>query len=140
VLTGTWQGLGGEGLTAGKEVVKASIEKHGGKVTSGFSNITNFLVIGTSPGPKKVLDAHEKGIQIVNLDQINSVIANNDMSVEDLAGPYPDAAIAILAENGIHMQRLTPPPDLQEQSATRTSTDIVVHGHDAGTGSGHRNA
>ncbi len=62
------------------------------------------------------------------------------MAVEDLAGPYPDAAITILAENGIHMQRLTPPPDLQEQSATRTSTDIVVNGHVASTGSGHRNA
>ncbi len=96
MLTGTWQGLGGEGLTAWKEAVKASIEKHRGKVTSGFSNITNFLVIGTSPGPKKVLDVHKKGIQIVTLDQIDSVIANNDMAVEDLTGPYPDAAIAIL--------------------------------------------
>ncbi len=62
VLTGTWPGLGGEGLTAGKEVVKVGIEKHGGKVTSGFSNVTNFLVIGTLPGPKKVLDAYDKGI------------------------------------------------------------------------------
>jgi hypothetical protein len=140
VLTGTWKGLGGEGLTAGKEAVKASIEKHGGKVTSSFSNITNFLVIGTSLGQKKVLDAHEKGIQIVTLDQIDSVIPNDDMAVEDLAGPCPDAAITILAENGIHMQCLTPPPDLQEQSATRTSTDIVVHGHNAGTSLGHRSA
>jgi hypothetical protein len=47
---GTWPGLGGEGLTAGKDAVKAIIEKHGGKVTSGSSKITNFLVIGTAPG------------------------------------------------------------------------------------------
>jgi hypothetical protein len=59
VLTGTWPGLGGEGLTARKDAVKAIIEKHGGKVTSGFSKITDFLVIGTTPGPKKVLDSHE---------------------------------------------------------------------------------
>jgi BRCT domain type II-containing protein len=135
-----WPGLGGEGLTAGKDAVKVGIEKHGGKVTSGFSNIMNFLVIGTSPGPKKVLDAHAKGIQIVTLDQVNSVIANNDMAVEDLAGPYPDAAIAILAENGIQVQHLFPLPDLQEQSAMSTSTDIVVQGHNAGFGVGHRNA
>ncbi len=31
VLKSTWPGLGGEGLTAGKEAVKASIEKHGGR-------------------------------------------------------------------------------------------------------------
>jgi hypothetical protein len=140
VLTGTWLGLGGEGLTAGKEAVKASIEKHGGKVTSGFSNVTNFLVIGTSPGPKNILNAHNKGIQIVTLDQVNSVIVNNEMAVEDLAGPYPDAAMAILAESGIQVQRLLPPPDLQEQSAVSTSTDSVVQGQVAGPGVGHRNA
>jgi BRCT domain type II-containing protein len=107
-----WPGLGGEGLTAGKDVVKVGIEKHGRKVTSGFSNIKNFLVIGTSPGPKKVLGAHAKGIQIVTLDQVNSIIANNDMAVEDLADLYPDATIAILAENGIQVQCPFPPPDL----------------------------
>jgi hypothetical protein len=140
VLTGTWPGLGGEGLTAGKEAVKAGIEKHGGKVTSGFSNITNFLVIGTSPGPKKILNVNHKGIQIVTLDQVNSVIVNDDMAIEDLAGPYPDAAMAILAELGIQVQRLLPPPDLQEQSAVSTSMDSVVQGQVAGPGVGHRNA
>jgi BRCT domain type II-containing protein len=135
-----WPGLGGESLTAGKDAVNVSIEKHGRKVTSGFSNITNFLVIGTSLGPKKVLDVHAKGIQIVTLDQVNSIIANNDMAVEDLAGLYHDAAIAILAENGIQVQHLFPSPDLQEQSAMSTSTDIVVQGHNAGFGVGHRNA
>ncbi len=98
---GTWPRLGGEGLTAGKDAVKAIIEKHGGKVTSSFSKITNFLVIGTAPGPKKVLDANERGIQIVELDQINSVIINKDMAVPDLAGPYPDVALAILSKNNI---------------------------------------
>ncbi len=140
MLTGTWPGLGGEDLTAGKEVVKAGIEKHGGKVTSGFSNITNFLVISTSPGPKKILDAHNKGIQIVTLDQVNSIIVNDDMAVEDLAGLYPDAAMAILAELGIQVQRLLPPPDFQEQSAVSTSTDSVVQGQVAGPGVDHRNA
>ncbi len=83
--------------------MKDVIEKHGGKVTSSFSNTMNFLVIGTSPGPKKILNVHDKGIQIVTLDQVNSVIVNDDMAVEDLAGPYPDAAMAILAELGIQV-------------------------------------
>ena len=106
--------------------MKVSIEKHRGKVASGFSNIMNFLIIGTSPGPKKVLDKHDKGIQIVTLGQVNSIIVNDDMAVEDLTGPYPDATIAILAENGIQVQHQIPPSDLQEQSAMSTSTDIVV--------------
>jgi hypothetical protein len=61
------------------------------------------------------------------------------MVIENLAGPYPDAAIAILAENSIQVQHLFPPPDLQEQSAMSTSTDIVVQGHNAGFGVSHRN-
>ena len=76
--------------------MKELVEKHGGRVTSGFSKITNFLVIGDSPGQKRILDAHNKGIQIVTLDQVELVIINDDMVVADLAGPYPDAAIAIL--------------------------------------------
>ncbi len=98
---GTWPGLGGEGLTAGKIAVKAIIVKHGGKVISSFSKITNFLVIGTAPGPKKVLNANKRGIQIVELDQINSVIINKNMAVPDLAGPYPDVPLAILSKNNI---------------------------------------
>ncbi len=140
VLTCTWPGLGGEGLTAGKDAVKAIIEKHGGKVTSGFSKITNFLVIGTTPGPKKVLDAHKQGIQIMELDQIRSIIVNNDMEVSDLTGPYPDAALAILSKNSIQVKRPPPPPDSSEHCAAGTSTNtIVVQSHSAGSGVGHSN-
>jgi hypothetical protein len=39
VLTGMWLGLGGEGLTAGKDAVKAIIEKHGGKLPQGSQKI-----------------------------------------------------------------------------------------------------
>ncbi len=140
MLTGTWPGLGGEGLTTGKDAVKAIIEKHGGKVTSGFSKITNFLVIRTTPGPKKVLDAHKQGIEIVELDQIRSIIVNNDMEVSDLTGPYPDAALAILSKNNIQVKRPPPPPDSSEHCAAGTSTDtIVVQSHSAGSRVGHSN-
>jgi hypothetical protein len=137
VLSGTWPGLGGTGLTAGKEAAKELVEKHGGRVTSGFSKITNFLVIGDSPGQKRILDAHNKGIQIVTLDQVESVIINDDMAVADLAGPYPDAAIAILVENGIQVQRLPPPQDLEEGAEdTPTAKDAI--GPNVGSGVSHR--
>ncbi len=124
MLTSTWPGLGGEGLSAGKDAVKAIIEKHGGKVTSGFSKITNFLVIRTTPSPKKVLDAHEQGIQIMEFDQIRSVIVNNDIDVPDLTGPYPDANHAILSKNNIQVKRPPPLPDSSEHCAAGTSTAL----------------
>ncbi len=69
VLLGTWPGLeGSQGITLGKEMVKAVIERHGGQVTTDFSRLTNFLVIGEKSGQKKVLNAHERGIQIICLD------------------------------------------------------------------------
>jgi len=102
---------------------------------SKFSCITNFLVIGEAPGPKKALNAHEKGIQIVELNQMNSVIFNNNMTVKDLSGPYPETALTILAENGIQVKH---PPPPSEQFTVGTSTDIVVHGQEDGSGVSHR--
>ncbi len=97
-------------------------------------------MIGTTPGPKKVLDARKQGIQIVELDQIRSVIVNNDMEVSDLTGPYSDAALAILSKNNIQVKRLPPPPDSSEHCAAGTSTDtIVVQSHSAGSRIGHSN-
>ncbi len=83
------------------------VKKYGGRVTSNFSTLTNFLIIGTSLGTIKI----REGIQIVTLDQVNSVITKKDMTVMDLKGPYPRAATAILAKNGIQDQCL---PDIAE--------------------------
>jgi BRCT domain type II-containing protein len=56
VLLGTWPNLGGgQGLTSGKLCLKSCIKKFGGLVTSQFSCLTNFLVVGTNPGPKKII-------------------------------------------------------------------------------------
>jgi BRCT domain type II-containing protein len=54
VLLGTWPDLGGgRGLTSGKLCLKSRIEKLAGSVTAMSSCLTDFLVVGTSPGPKK---------------------------------------------------------------------------------------
>ncbi len=108
------------------------------KVTTSFSCLTNFLVVGEAPGPKKVLDTHEKGIKIVELNQVNSIIFNDSMSVKDLSGPYPETALTIFAENGIQVKRPPPPSDPLEQCIAGTSTDIVVYSQEDGSGVGHR--
>jgi hypothetical protein len=71
VLLGTWPDLGGgQGLTSGKLCLKSCIEKFGGSVTATFSCLTNFLVVGTSPGPKKVIEAHKKKVNIIDIDKL----------------------------------------------------------------------
>jgi hypothetical protein len=118
--------------------VKDLIERHGGRVTSGFSNSTDFLVIGNAPGQKSVVEANDRGVQIVTLDQVESVIMNDDMAVADLAGPYPDAANAILLENGTQVQRLPPPQDL-DKGAENAQTARIAAGPNDGLGGGHKN-
>jgi BRCT domain type II-containing protein len=64
---------GGQGLTLGKDVVKGVIEKFGRSVTAGFSQLTNMLVIGENPGPKKVLDTHGHNLAIIKLTHLNDI-------------------------------------------------------------------
>ena len=137
VLNGKWPKPDDNGLLSGREIVKELIERHGGKVTAGFSNSTDFLVIGTTPGHKTVVEAHERGIQIITLEQVESVIINDDMAVADLDGPYPDAAYAILTENGIQVQRSTQQQDL-EDGANDTTTANAAAGPNVELGEGHR--
>ena len=138
VLTGRFPRYDGPILLSGKEAVKEFIERHGGKVTSGLTNSTDFLVIGSMPGLKSVIEAHDRGVQIVNPEQIEYVVMNDDMAVEDLAGSYPDAAIAILLENDTQVQRSTLPQDL-DKGAENAQTASAVTGHNDGTGVGHIN-
>jgi BRCT domain type II-containing protein len=93
VLSGTWPDLGGgQGLTSGKLCLKSCIKKFGGSVTATFSCLTDFLVVGTSPGPKKVIEAHEKKVKIIDMDQLTKIIvgglAIGNLATED----YPEAA------------------------------------------------
>jgi hypothetical protein len=83
------------------------------------------------------VEAHERGIQIITLEQVESVIINDDMAVADLDGPYPDAAYAILTENGIQVQRSTQQQDL-EDGANDTTTANAAAGPNVELGEGHR--
>jgi BRCT domain type II-containing protein len=140
VLFGTWPGLGGgQDLSLGKDNVKTIIKRHGGNVTSGFLRLTNVLVIGDNPGKKKVLDAHECGLPIVELNQLTSMIINKDKTILDLhSAPYPEAMTAILTQHNIQVKHPPPTSDLTEQCRVAgNSTNKDVPGKDEGMGVSH---
>jgi hypothetical protein len=141
-LSCKWPRLGGgQSLIPDKDNVKVIIKWHGGSVTSGFLRLTKVLVIGDSPGLKKILEAHEQSLSIVDLAQITSIITNDGKAAQDLLlAPYPETAMAIPSQHNIQMKR--PPPSLDPSEHCRTadsSTDKEVQGQDGGTGVGHGN-
>jgi hypothetical protein len=142
VLSGTWPGLGGtQSLILGKDNVEAIIERHAGNITSGFLHLTNVLVIGENPRQKKVLNAHERGLPIVELDQLTSIIINKDKTILDLhSALYPEAMTAILTQHNIQVKRSPPTSDpTEQQRVAGNSMDKDVPGKDKGTGVGHSN-
>jgi BRCT domain type II-containing protein len=54
--------------------VRAHIKQFGGKVTSAISGITDVLVIGEKPGPKKLIKALEKEVKVINIDILNHLV------------------------------------------------------------------
>ncbi len=121
--------------------MKAIIERHRGNVTLGFSCLTNALVMGDSPGKKKNLEAHKRGLSSVNLDQITSIVTNDKETAQDLLlAPYPEAAMAILTQHNIQLKRPPPTSDPSKHCrAAGSSTDTDVEGQDNGAEVGHGN-
>jgi BRCT domain type II-containing protein len=75
ILAGVWPfQRSGHDLALGKERVKSRIEKFGGTVTMSISRLTDTLVIGNAPGPKKVIEAHNRSMKIITLAQVNNLI------------------------------------------------------------------
>ena len=80
----------------GKERVKSRIKKLGGIVTMSFLGLTDVLVTGESPGPKKIVEAHIRSLKIITLEQLNALILG-DLTLEDLtSADYPNSAYAVL--------------------------------------------
>jgi hypothetical protein len=96
VLTGAWPSQGGGcGLTLSKERVKVQIEKFGGSITMSISGVTNVLVTGKNPGKKKVVEAHEKRLKIINIKQMNGLTLG-DFTLDDLTiSGYPEVVSMI---------------------------------------------
>jgi BRCT domain type II-containing protein len=125
ILMGVWpdQG-GGHGLTLGKERVKSHIEKFGGIVTKSFSRLTNALVIGNAPGPKKVIEAHNQSMKIITLAQLNNLILG-DLTLDDLtSADYPESVYAVLDTEKIQVQHHPHLSVSQEQAQDGTAAEL----------------
>jgi hypothetical protein len=124
VLTGIWPYQGsGHGLALGEERVKFRIEKFGGTVTLSLSRLTNALVIGNAPGPKKVIEAHNRSIKIITLVQVHDLILG-DLVLEDLtSADYPESVYAVLDTEMIQVQRHLHLSVSQEQAQDGTAVE-----------------
>ena len=70
-----------------------------------FSRISDALVIGDAPGPKKVIEAHNRSLKIITLAQANNLILG-DLILEDLtSADYPESVYAVLDAKKIQVQR-----------------------------------
>ena len=58
--------------------LKALIEAHGGKMLSGVSSKTNYLVAGANMGPAKLEKAQKLGVTIISEEQITEMIENGE--------------------------------------------------------------
>jgi len=126
VLTGVWPFQGSvHSLALGKERVKSRIEKFGGTVTMSISRLTDALVIGDAPGPKKVIEAHNRSMKIITLAQVNDLILG-DLILEDLtSADSPESVYAVLDAEKIQVQRHPHSSVSQEQAQEGTAAEPI---------------
>ena len=140
VLTGVWPFPGsGTGLALGKERIKTRIEKFGGTVTMSISRLTDVLVVGDAPGPKKIIEAHNRAMRIITLEQLNDLILG-DITLEDLtSADYPESAYAVLDAEKIQVQR-HPHSSVSHEQAQEGTAEEALQGHEVDAvmaGDGH---
>jgi replication factor C subunit 1 len=58
----------------GREAAQELVKRHGGKVTSGPSKKTNFVVLGSDAGPSKLKKIRELNIKTINEDGLRALI------------------------------------------------------------------
>ena len=59
-----------------RDEIKSMIEAHGGKVGSGVTGKTDFLVAGDGIGPSKLEKATQLGVQIITEEEFLALISN----------------------------------------------------------------
>jgi DNA ligase (NAD+) len=60
-----------------RDELKETIEQHGGKVGSGITGKTNYVVAGENMGPSKLEKAQKLGVPILNEDEFNKLIGKS---------------------------------------------------------------
>jgi NAD-dependent DNA ligase len=120
VISGVWPDLAGcAGLKIGKERVRAHIKQFGGKVTLAISDVTDVLVIGEKPGPKKLIEALEKGVKVIDIDILNHLIRGELTlnKVRMLTAPDVEAPVHAV-DHQVQRQSQTPTPTEQAHEGT----------------------
>jgi hypothetical protein len=103
-----------------------------------ISGITDALVVGDCPGVKKILEAHNPSLKIINIDQLNDLILG-DLTLDDLtSADYPNSVYAVLDAKKIQVQR-HPQSSVQHKQANKgtpgeTSLGQVDNADKAGDG------
>jgi BRCT domain type II-containing protein len=70
--------------------VKSCIERFGGKVTLAISGLTDALIIGEKLGDKKLIQAHKKGVKVIDITTLNHLIIG-ELSLDKVQTKYPSA-------------------------------------------------
>jgi NAD-dependent DNA ligase len=120
VLSGTWPNLGGgSGLKVGKQRLKARIEQFGGRVTGDISGVTDVLVIGKSPGPKKMVEALEKEVKVFDIDILNHMI-RGELSLDEIRSLKASGEDTLVhpLDHQVQHQSQTPMPTKQAKQGT----------------------
>jgi DNA ligase (NAD+) len=75
-LTGKTMVISGVFAKHSRDEIKLMIEAHGGKVGSGVTGKTDYLVAGDGIGPSKLEKATQLGVQIIDEDTFLDLISN----------------------------------------------------------------
>ena len=79
MATGVFPELGGGfGLKLGRDNLKQMIESFGGKVTTGISGKTNYVIVGDEPGEKRLEEAKKKGVPIIDRSTLHKILVGEE--------------------------------------------------------------
>mmetsp|Transcript_2524 Transcript_2524/g.5431 ORF Transcript_2524/g.5431 Transcript_2524/m.5431 type:complete len:849 (+) Transcript_2524:32-2578(+) len=121
VLTGIFPEVGGgSGLDLGKERTKQMIESFGGRVTTGVSGKTNFVVVGKEPGASKVRQARERDIPLIDLISLRRLLLGQQQ-LEDVKN-QPPPRITSFSSGYMGNALLTNDPHEDEAPSAATTT------------------
>ena len=94
-------------------VFQEFIQKYGGKVTTGVSGKTDYLVVGEEAGSSKLTKAKEKNVPQIDEDGLFEIVKSNPEG-----GPPPKGKKALAAYKKAKAQRASKPRTAPASSAT----------------------
>ena len=108
-------------------------------ITTNYSWLTNFLVVGDNPGSKTVIKAHKKKLKIIDIDQLTRIMVGELMINNLRAEDYPKAARRVLEAKNIQVQCHPNPSSSDTQAVGGSDEDKFLEPSDDAAGDGHSN-